>query len=99
VDAGFRKRSCSDNKPERDDDSNPIGAGAGRRRAFLTFKQALDLNGNVRRGERGCKIYFVKRFEVRDQDGDGAENMRTVPAQREIYGSTSISAKPRLIAW
>jgi antirestriction protein ArdC len=27
---------------------------------YLTFKQALDLGGHVRRGERGTKVYFVK---------------------------------------
>src|SRR5947209_5008912 len=33
---------------------------------FLTFKQALDLGGNVRKGEHGTKVYFVKRMNVRD---------------------------------
>jgi antirestriction protein ArdC len=27
---------------------------------FLTFKQALQVGGNVRKGERGTKVYFVK---------------------------------------
>src|SRR5580765_3198543 len=27
---------------------------------FLTFKQALDLGGNVRKGEHGSRVYFVK---------------------------------------
>jgi hypothetical protein len=27
---------------------------------FLTFKQALEVGGHVRRGERGTKVYFVK---------------------------------------
>jgi antirestriction protein ArdC len=29
---------------------------------YLTFKQALDLGGNVRKGERGTRVYFVKQF-------------------------------------
>jgi len=33
---------------------------------FLTFKQALDLGGNVRKGEHGTKVYFVKQLTVRD---------------------------------
>src|SRR2546423_13658710 len=33
---------------------------------FLTFKQALELGGNVRKGERGTKVYFVKPLQVRD---------------------------------
>jgi N-terminal domain of anti-restriction factor ArdC len=27
---------------------------------YLTFKQALELGGNVRKGERGTRVYFVK---------------------------------------
>jgi antirestriction protein ArdC len=36
---------------------------------FLTFKQALELGGNVRRGEHGTKVYFVKncKFTTRDR--------------------------------
>ena len=34
---------------------------------FLTFKQALELGGNVRKGERGTKVYFVKQLQDRDQ--------------------------------
>ena len=33
---------------------------------FLTFKQALELGGNVRKGERGTKVYFVKQLEIRE---------------------------------
>lgn len=33
---------------------------------FLTFKQALELGGNVRKGEHGTKVYFVKQITVRD---------------------------------
>jgi len=32
---------------------------------YLTFKQALDLGGHVRRGERGAKVYFVKQLEIK----------------------------------
>jgi antirestriction protein ArdC len=47
---------------------------------YLTFKQALELGGNVRRGERGTKVYFVKQLQVRDQDEEAA---RIVPMMRE----------------
>jgi antirestriction protein ArdC len=50
---------------------------------FLTFKQALELGGNVRKGERGRKVYFVKQLQVRD-DGEGdAAATRVVPMMRE----------------
>ena len=33
---------------------------------FLTFKQALELGGHVRKGERGTKVYFVNQLEVKE---------------------------------
>ena len=49
---------------------------------FLTFKQALELGGNVRRGERGTKVYFVKQLQVRDQGADDSSPTRLVPMMR-----------------
>jgi antirestriction protein ArdC len=49
---------------------------------FLTFKQALELGGNVRRGERGTKVYFVKQLQVRE-DADDNVSARLVPIMRE----------------
>ncbi len=37
---------------------------------YLTFKQALELGGNVRKGEHGTKVYFVKQLQVRDEGTD-----------------------------
>ena len=48
---------------------------------FLTFKQAQEAGGNVRRGEHGTKVYFVKQLQVRD-GGEEAET-RLVPMLRE----------------
>jgi N-terminal domain of anti-restriction factor ArdC len=31
---------------------------------FLNYKQALELGGHVRKGERGTKVYFVKQLQV-----------------------------------
>src|SRR5215475_509947 len=45
----------------------PMAQAAGYRTPrFLTFKQALELGGNMRRGENGTKVYFVKQLQVRD---------------------------------
>jgi antirestriction protein ArdC len=49
---------------------------------FLTYKQALEVGGNVRRGEHGTKVYFVKQLQVKDDDSDEAE-ARLVPMMRE----------------
>src|SRR5260370_5970205 len=50
---------------------------------FLTFKQALELGGNVRKGEHGTKVYFVKQLQVRDQGADEETATRLVPMLRE----------------
>ena len=47
---------------------------------FLTFKQAIEAGGNVRKGEHGTKVYFVKQLRVKD--GDEADT-RLVPMLRE----------------
>jgi antirestriction protein ArdC len=49
---------------------------------FLTFKQALELGGHVRKGEHGTKVYFVKRLQIKDSDREDAET-RLVPMLRE----------------
>jgi antirestriction protein ArdC len=49
---------------------------------YLTFKQALELGGNVHRGEHGTKVYFVKQLQVADRNGEEGET-RIVPMLRE----------------
>jgi antirestriction protein ArdC len=45
---------------------------------FLTFKQAQEAGGNVRKGEHGTKVYFVKQLQVKDDD-----ETRVFPMLRE----------------
>jgi antirestriction protein ArdC len=49
---------------------------------FLTFKQAIEAGGNVRKGEHGTKVYFVKQLQVADRNGEEGET-RIVPLMRE----------------
>jgi antirestriction protein ArdC len=49
---------------------------------FLTFKQAIDAGGNVRKGEHGTKVYFVKQLQIKDGDREEAVT-RLVPMLRE----------------
>src|SRR5436190_3027598 len=49
---------------------------------FLTFKQAMEAGGHVRKGEHGTKVFFVKQLQVKDGDGDDAES-RLIPMMRE----------------
>jgi antirestriction protein ArdC len=37
---------------------------------YLTFKQAIEAGGNVRKGEHGYTVFFVKRLQVHDKDGE-----------------------------
>jgi len=48
---------------------------------YLTFKQALELGGNVRRGERGVTVFFVKRLQVADRDGEEGDK-KVVPMMK-----------------
>jgi antirestriction protein ArdC len=48
---------------------------------YLTFNQAKELGGNVRKGEHGTKVYFVKQLIVKDKDD--ADHDRVVPMLRE----------------
>ena len=50
---------------------------------FLTFKQALELGGNVRKGEHGTKVYFVKQLQVRDKGAEDNSATRLVPMMRQ----------------
>jgi antirestriction protein ArdC len=49
---------------------------------FLTFKQAIEAGGNVRRGEHGTKIYFVKQLQIKNEGSDETDT-RLVPMLRE----------------
>src|SRR5215471_3844451 len=51
---------------------------------FVTFKQALELGGNVRKGEHGTKVYFVKQLNFKDDSPDaGEDDTRSVTMLRE----------------
>lgn len=50
---------------------------------YLTFKQALELGGNVRKGEHGTKVYFVKQLIVKDSKAESDDATRMVSMLRE----------------
>ena len=43
----------------------------------------LELGGNVRKGERGTKVYFVKQLQVHDKGADDSSPTRLIPMMRE----------------
>lgn len=49
---------------------------------WLTFKQALDLGGNVRKGERSTEIVFYKALTVKDRDAADADATKQIPMIR-----------------
>jgi antirestriction protein ArdC len=49
---------------------------------FLTFRQAIEARGNVRKGEHGTKVYFVKQLQIKDGDGEETDT-RLIPMMRE----------------
>lgn len=49
---------------------------------WITFKQAQELGGNVRKGERGTPIVFFKKLEVAAGEGAGEDERRSIPMMR-----------------
>ena len=39
---------------------------------FVTFKQAQEAGGSVRKGEHGTKVYFVKQLRITEGEGEAA---------------------------
>ena len=50
---------------------------------FLTFKQASELGGHVKKGERGFKVYFVKTVVKRERDAAGDEEVSSYGLLKE----------------
>jgi antirestriction protein ArdC len=50
---------------------------------YLTFKQARESGGHIRKGEHGTKVYFVKQLQVRDKGAADETVTRIVPMLRE----------------
>lgn len=46
---------------------------------WMTFKQALELGGAVRKGETGSTVVFASRFKKSETDGSGNEVDREMP--------------------
>lgn len=52
---------------------------------WLTFKQALELGGNVRKGEKSTEIVFYKKLTVEDRDApEGTERTKQIPMLRSF---------------
>lgn len=47
--------------------------------SWMTFKQALDLNAHVRKGERGSLVVYANTFTRTEEDAEGNEIDREIP--------------------
>ena len=45
----------------------------------MTFKQALDLNAHVRKGEKGSLVVYANAFVRTEEDAEGHEVEREIP--------------------
>lgn len=49
-------------------------------RTWLTYKQALELGGNVRKGEKATTVVYASSFTPRDAEGgEGEDSVRRIP--------------------
>jgi hypothetical protein len=46
---------------------------------WMTFKQAIELGGHVRKGETGSTVVYASRFMKTETDGNGDEVERDIP--------------------
>jgi len=47
--------------------------------SWMTFKQALDLNAHVRKGEKGSMVVYANTFTRTEEDAEGNEIDREIP--------------------
>jgi antirestriction protein ArdC len=50
---------------------------------YLTYKQAQECGGQVRKGEKSTRLYFFKQLEVKDRDNP--DETKKIPLIREYY--------------
>jgi antirestriction protein ArdC len=64
---------------------------------WMTFKQAQELGGNVRKGEHGWRVVYVSKITRTESDPDtGAENPREIPFMRSytVFNVEQIDGLP-----
>jgi len=69
---------------------------------WLTYKQAEAKGWQVRRGERGSRVFFFRKLTVRDRDaipdtsGDGSEGTRSIPLLRAytVFNAAQVDGIP-----
>ena len=64
---------------------------------WMTYRQAGERGWQVRKGEKGAIVFFYKKLEVRDRQGDDDER-RTIPLLRAytVFHASQIDGVPEL---
>lgn len=52
---------------------------------WMTFKQALEIGGNVKKGEKGTEVIFYKQVTLKNDEADKDEKAQTVPMLRTFH--------------
>ena len=63
---------------------------------WLTFKQAKDLGGNVKKGEKGSPVVYASTFSKTEQADDGREVNREIPflKQYSVFNAEQCEGLP-----
>ena len=65
---------------------------------WMTFKQASELNGHVRKGEKGSLVVYANSITKTEDDGDGNEVAREIPFLKgyTVFNVQQIEGLPEL---
>jgi antirestriction protein ArdC len=64
--------------------------------SWMTFKQALDLNAHVRKGEKGSLVVYANTFTRTEEDAEGNEIDREIPFLKgyTVFNAEQIEGLP-----
>lgn len=64
---------------------------------WMTFKQALELGGHVRKGEKGSPVVYASSFKKTDTDDDGQETEQEIPFLKEytVFNAEQCEGLPK----
>ena len=82
---GGRAANLISKKPYRGINAVLLGCAPYASPWFVSFKQAKELGGNVRKGEKGNLAIFWKRLEFAEKDKDGRTGKKIVPLLRHYH--------------
>lgn len=82
---GQVQRNLVSKKPYHGINVMLLGCAGYRSPWWVSFKQAKELGGNVRKGEKGNLVCFWKWLEVAEEGKDGQKESKTIPFLRHYY--------------